>query len=501
LTTYYYDVVVMGMELGPLVAGALLAKRGFRVLVVGQNGARDRYPCLGYQFALRPFALTGTESPVFTRVVDELGLPQLMGLSVSFPEPAFQLIGPRVRVDVSHTVSKTREEVRRELPEDEPCFEGAIGSIGRISGEVEKLLSRDFVLPPESFFEKREYARVDVQNPFRGPAFLLSKLEGAALPEVFELPLRFETAGASPLHPLIRYRLLGNWLFDCGTITGGRDRLRELLVDQVVGQGGDAQPRQQIMEIVVSRGKVSGVSVAGRKETVGCQVILTSLTPKELAPYMSPSAWTKGFRSQLAACPEAVRGYALNLGIEREGMPEGLARTAFVSGGSGLGDELLRVEQIPQDDDKKAALHVACIVPKGKEGSIESGALRDAVLDRMRRLVPFLDHHLAVIHSPFDGFGPIDLKGDAKGEPPPVPHPEEVPRWLLRPPPESGLLGVGNLPHRTGIKGLLLSGDQVVSGLGLEGELIAAWGAARIAGKMDPRRERLLRSMRAKVEI
>jgi hypothetical protein len=46
-----------------------------------------------------------------------------------------------------------------------------------------------------------------------------------------------------------------------------------------------------------------------------------------------------------------------------------------------------------------------------------------------------------------------------------------------------------------------MAGNQVVSGLGAEGEFIAAWGAARIAGRTDPRRERLVRSMRSKVEM
>ncbi len=501
MTTFYYDVVVMGMELGPLTAGALLAKRGFRVLVVGQEGARDRYSCFNYRFSKRPFVLTGAASPVFTRVVDELSIPQLVSLAVRMPEPAFQLIGPRVRIDVSHNVSHTGEEVRRELPDDAATFAEALEGVGRISGEVEKLLSRDFVLPPESFLEKREYSRVEVQNPFRAPGFFVSKLEGAPLPEVFELPLRFETAGASKLHPLVRYRLLGNWLFDCGAIDGGRDGLRELLLEQVVGQGGDAHPRQQITEIIVKKGKVFGVALAGRKETVGCQVILTSLSPAELASFIQPTTWTKRFRGLVEACPAAPRGYAVNLGVRKEVVPEGLAETAFVVNGPGLGDELLRVERIPQEEEGKAALQVSCIVPLGADHTIESGALRDAILDRIRKLVPFLDLHLEVIHSPYDGFGPIDLTGNAAGTAPPLPHPEEVPKWLLRPPPESGPLGAGNLPHRSGIKGLLLAGDQVVSGLGLEGELIAARGAARIAGKMDPRRERLLRSMRSKVEM
>ena len=44
-------------------------------------------------------------------------------------------------------------------------------------------------------------------------------------------------------------------------------------------------------------------------------------------------------------------------------------------------------------------------------------------------------------------------------------------------------------------------GSQVISGLGTEGELLAALGAARIAGKMDPTKRRLVMSMRSKVEL
>jgi hypothetical protein len=194
-------------------------------------------------------------------------------------------------------------------------------------------------------------------------------------------------------------------------------------------------------------------------------------------------------------------GYTLNLGIDPEVVPEGLANTAFVSLGSGIGNELLRIEKVSQNDKNKAALHVSCIVPMDDREKILSGALRDAILDRLRLLIPFLDNYLRVIHSPFDGFGPLNLSGDIDGDAPPIPHAEEIPRWLHRPPPIDGILGIENLPHRTGIKGLLLAGSQVISGLGTEGDFLAAWGAARIAAKMDPRRERLVRSMRSKIEM
>ena len=34
MSTRFYDVIVLGAELGPLLAAAILAKRGFRVLVL-----------------------------------------------------------------------------------------------------------------------------------------------------------------------------------------------------------------------------------------------------------------------------------------------------------------------------------------------------------------------------------------------------------------------------------------------------------------------------------
>jgi phytoene dehydrogenase-like protein len=504
LTTNYYDAVVIGVETGPLTAGALLARRGFRVLVVGQNAPTDRYDCLGYQFVRRPFMLTSFDSPACRRVVSELRIGQLLQHALRVPSPAYQVILPKARVDVHGDLGLTRTEVAREFPAVHGSLDSFFGQLGLLNGEIEKLFANDLVLPPDSFMEKREFARAEVQNPFRrdwdiglgtgGPA-------GRELEQFLDIPGRFETADTTMVSPLVRYRQMGGWLSDCRAIAGGRDGFRKLLLDQIVGQGGDYHPRRRVAEIGVRKGRVEGVRMVGREEFTGCRAVLTDLTPGEISTLIPPNTWTKRFRSQVEESPAALRGYGINLGLDREVVPEGLAETAFVSFGDGLGDELIRVERVRQTDEDKAALHVACVVPAGQESRIQSGALRDALLDRVRWLVPFLDKYLRVIHSPFDSFGPIDLSGIAEGDVPAVPHPEEVPQWLLRPLSQDGVLGIENLPHRTGIKGLLLAGGQVISGLGTEGAFIAAWGAARIAGKMDPRRERLVRSMRGKVEL
>ncbi|MCP4606281.1 MAG: hypothetical protein GY847_38185 [Proteobacteria bacterium] len=503
-TTNYYDVVVMGMELGPLAAGALLARRGFRVLVVGQSDPTDRYLCFNHMFTKRPFLFTSAGSPAVRRVISELTMGQLFQHAVNTSDPAFQIVFPRARLDIYQDPELTKAEIYREFPDAASVVDQTFEKIGRINGEIDKLIANDIVIPPESFLEKREFARAEVQNPFRAglhAEFDVGPSASERFNEFLSAPVRFESAGASSLPPLVQFRQISGWLFDCQAIEGGRDGLRALLTDQIVGQGGDQHLTQQVAEIGVRKGRVVGVRMAGREEMTGCQVVLTDLSAKELAPLVQPSEWNKRFHALINESSDPTYGYAVNLGVDPEVVPAGLRNTAFVSFGHGLGDELLRIEQVPQKDNDMAALHVSCVVPPGDEETIQSGALRDAILDRMRWLVPFLDNHLRVIHSPFDGFGSIDLRGDAKGDVPPVPHPEEVPKWRLRPPCPDGVLGIENLPYRAGIKGLLMAGEQVISGLGAEGELVAAWGAARIASKMDPRRERLVRSMRSKVEM
>ena len=504
MTSRYYDVVVVGTELGPLAAGALLAHRGFRVLVAGQGSPTDGYDCWGYRFCRRPFRLPAADAPILRRIAADLGMSPLVQQILETEEPVYQVVTPEARIDVFDDPARTRAGLERELGGAARDAEAAFAELGWLSGEIDKLLGGDLVLPPEAFFERRKVARAEVQYPFRSGREL-EPVEGPAtaarLRSFLLAPARLETAGAPAASLLARARQMGGWLFGLRSVRGGRDGLRALFQNRIVAQGGDAQPRQRVNGIAAAKGKVQGVRSAGREDITLCQVVLTDLSPRELAPLVPVNAWTRRFAALVENAPAPVLGYAVNLGIDPRAVPTGLAALALLDLGPGLGADLLRVERIPQTDPSRAALNVSCVVEPGREDDILSGALRDAMLDRMRWLVPFLDSHLRVLHSPWDGFGPLDLTGQAAGEAPPVPRSEEIPTWRLWRPMAEGAFGVGIMPHRTGIRGLLLSGGQVVSGLAAEGELLAAWGAARIAGRIDPGRERLVRSMRSKVEL
>ena len=63
-----------------------------------------------------------------------------------------------------------------------------------------------------------------------------------------------------------------------------------------------------------------------------------------------------------------------------------------------------------------------------------------------------------------------------------------------------GYLDIAGEPIRGPIPGSFLVGPTVLPGLGQEGQLLAAWGAARIVTRGDRRRQRMRRQMWTKIE-
>ena len=64
-----------------------------------------------------------------------------------------------------------------------------------------------------------------------------------------------------------------------------------------------------------------------------------------------------------------------------------------------------------------------------------------------------------------------------------------------------GYLGLGGEPVRGPIDRTLLVGRSVMPGLGQEGQLLAAWGAARLVTKSDRKKAVMRRDMWTKMEI
>jgi hypothetical protein len=63
------------------------------------------------------------------------------------------------------------------------------------------------------------------------------------------------------------------------------------------------------------------------------------------------------------------------------------------------------------------------------------------------------------------------------------------------------LHGLAGEPLRTGLGNVFVTGRSTLPALGQEGELLAAWGVARVITRTDRRKEQMLREMWSKVEL
>src|SRR3954469_828828 len=72
----HFDVVIIGRSLGCLSAAALLARRDFRVLLIGQGQLGPSYAWQGRRVPRRAFTLLFGETPVWRRVLQDLAQTQ-----------------------------------------------------------------------------------------------------------------------------------------------------------------------------------------------------------------------------------------------------------------------------------------------------------------------------------------------------------------------------------------------------------------------------------------
>ena len=112
-----YDVVIAGTDLPAVIFGALAAKKGYRVLVLGHGSDKNVYEVNGYLFVRRSCSLFGlSDSAPIRNVFKELALSSEINNLLQHVSPACQVILPDARVDVSLQREVFTREIGREFP-------------------------------------------------------------------------------------------------------------------------------------------------------------------------------------------------------------------------------------------------------------------------------------------------------------------------------------------------------------------------------------------------
>lgn len=484
MPTRFYDVIALGRETAIVAAAALLAKRGFRILWIGDGPAADSYALAGVKLPIEPFVMCAVERPSSGRVGDELNLSQMLRRRLPAHKPAFQVVLDGARLDVGDPETFTKE-IGREFGDVRPAVDGYLRTAQQIDGQLDDLLGLPGTFPPQGFWERREVARHlpglrKVADPLGGVP------EGHAFRAFADAPASFAAdAAGDSLSPLLRARLHSNWRRGTFRVPGGRTGLLEIFLEKSGGSAAEMQPNLRVGRLGIQRGRVTGVFPEGREEALGCEHLIAGVRPARLLALMGEGRPARRFAQIVATTPIVARRFTVNFVLPAEAVPEGMSSLVVAAPKSG--DPLPPLLLVTTDPDElgRVVLTVGTQVPADTGVSQTRASIEQRVLDVM----PFLDRHVLLCHSPHDGLAPSGpLSADLEA-PAPV---EMTPVYRIHDPTH----GIAGLPYKTGLKNAWYAGRASLPGLGVEGEIEAAWGVARIVSRKrptpDPLRKRFL---------
>jgi phytoene dehydrogenase-like protein len=519
VSTRFYDAVVLGRSLGSLAVAALLARRDFRVLVLG-NGARGpTYRFDSRTLGRRAFSLLFGNSPVFRRILHELAqTPQFRRRAVAL-DPMFAVLAGEHRLELPPDAERFTREIEREFPEVRQIVDELYSTIAEVNAAADAAFERDAVWPPHSLWERIETGQAAALLPFeRGERAtdLLAKFPSThPFREIAAVPAQFAShlaASLSDLPALSLARLHGSWARGVLALRGGELELVSFLVERIEAHGGVCLLDRRAQSLVVERGHAQGVVLDGDEEITGATAVITDQWGESLAELSHGEGVTRAAqRDWPRLTPEAGR-FVTTMIVKRTALPEPLPEETFIIPPGAPRDprrpvvHLTRIAPAPRADgsvaEDEALLVTECLLPA--RGALTLLEARRAVVEVLERELPFLREHLLVLDSPHDGLPLHDnttgvgrdidrlhLVGAAPGA-------EPMDRqWTVDP---AGYRGLAGEPLRGPIPGTFLVGPTVLPALGQEGELIAAWSVARLVTRRDRARRRMRQKLWSKLE-
>jgi phytoene dehydrogenase-like protein len=493
-TQRLYDVCVLGSQLGGVVAGALLARRGFRVLHVAHDDPGFHYVEHGYVLPFGPAVVPSPRHlPSAEAVLSELGLATDFSRALAPSEPDLQLLLPRHRVDLSREPAVLRTELRREWPHEAEALETSFGTLGTLFDFAGFFLRAAPPLPPDGFGERRAVSKavklaasapgapiepVGEARPFRG-------FEDHELVRSLRIAHRFLTYLDGEASPLSLVRLLGGTFRGTNRLPGGVGTLREMVRRRIAEsrgelRGGPGEPAVAT-GFDIEGGRVAAVRLADSPDAHVARAFIIATDASRLLPLLPEESRSGRAGDSLRRVRPRRQLLSVNLVVKAAALPPALGenvlalRDAAGSDGientiflqvlparrevrKGAGDRGASVETVSDERVVCASAFLSANEPADVLKR-SAAAIREAVADA----IPFFERHLVTESAPL-------LADPSRAELPPV-HPLY----------ESDLedrLGVAAQPVRGPWKNVIFAGREVIPGLGLEGEFYAGIQAA-----------------------
>ncbi len=487
MPTNSYDLIVVGDDLAGLCCAALCARRGLRTLVIGREDQPARYTLGPFKLPVEPGVLPGRGAGAAARVVRDLGLDHALKRRGREVRTAAQLVGRDLRVDLSADLSAQARELERELPDVAAAVLAAWAGATAVAHAADALLDGEDAFPGVGFFERRDAVKQAARAAEVAHQWWTSV--AAAPAPVAALTRAAAAVGGRAVDPppIAVARALELWRQGAPALRGDGTGIRELLLERLVAANGEVRSGE-VTELVQGWSKIAAVRLASGEE-LGAGQVVAALPLGDLVAMLG-----KKPPRRLVELADAQRRigwrYTLNIVVDAAAVPEGMSPTVLVFGDdpSPHGADGFAIHAGEADDQGRVVITLASVLPAGDDETAGAGpsaaalapraaALRGRLFAALDGIMPYFMDHLVLAHSPHESTPPLAGGGSSyevgRGLPAVM---ASVWRGTLE-----GAAGLAAAPYATGIKNLTLASSQVLTPLGLEGDLVCGWNAARVA--------------------
>ena len=407
MTSRHYDVIVLGRSVGALTCAALLARRDFRVLVLGQGQKSQLYRYDQRVLSRRPFTFLGGSSPVFKRMLHELAQSQQFRRRMEALDPMFGWLALGRRLEVPPDMDLFVREIDREFPEVRQLVDELYTTNAQVNAAADLAFEKDAVWPPGTWWERFETGRVAAGLPYVKTdrnVDLLSKFpSGHPFRDLLLLPASFATHLAQPadrLPPLSLARLHGAWTRGVSALVQSEQELSAFLIERIEAHGGVVALDRRAISIVIKRGSAVGVIEDGEGETTGCSAVVSDQSGESVAELSGGEGVTKHAESDWPELRAEASRFVVSLRVKTAGLPASLPAESFVVPERYARRDprcpplrLSRLSPRALDDndaDPNGTLLIAeALLPA--RGALTVLEARDAVLSTLREHLPFLE--------------------------------------------------------------------------------------------------------------
>ncbi|MEH2444656.1 MAG: C-3',4' desaturase CrtD [Nostoc sp.] len=331
-------VVVIGAGIGGLTTGALLAHRGYSVLILDQalvpGGCASTFKRQGFTFDVGATQVAGLEpGGIHHRIFSELSI-DLPKATPCDPACAVYLPGESTPINVWRDQEKWQEERQKQFPGSEPFWQ-LMATLFNASWEFQ---GRDPVLPPRNLWDLWQLTQAVrpstlITVPFTlftvGDALRLYGLgNNQRLRTFLDLQLKLYSQ-VDAEHTALLYAAtalsvsqLPQGLFH---LQGSMQVLSDRLVQSLERDGGKLLMRHTVEEIKVENGKATAVVIRNQKTgevwTEAANHIVSNVTVQNLVQLLGQAP--SGYKNRVEKLPQASSAFVIYLGVDASAIPPG----------------------------------------------------------------------------------------------------------------------------------------------------------------------------------